>query len=440
MSRVVLMPKLGLTMSEGKISKWHKKEGDEVKIGEIIFEVETDKLTNDVIADQDGILRKVFIQEGNSVPVSEPVAIIAGVDEDITNLDFGVLEDEKTSNVPESELKEEIKEVDFVVRKENKYIKATPYAKKLAKEQAIDLAKVLGTGEDGRILAKNILTYKEENKEKISPTAAKMAKELGVDINTIDSKGRIMKEDILATVGRLENAGMDSKVQVEKVAPSSMRKVISKRMLESWTSTPSVTFNIEVDVTNLKEFREKLKESFIKKGTKLSFNHILMKMASKVLLEIPYLNASFDEEEIELHHYTNIGLAVAVKEGLLVPNIKNVQDKSLLNIAAETEEKISAALEGKLIPDDLHGGTFTITNIGMYGIDSFTPIINKPEVAILGVNRIVEKPVVVAGQIVVRPMMQFSLTADHRLVDGAVAAQFLARFKEVIENPYLLLM
>lgn len=123
-----------------------------------------------------------------------------------------------------------------------------------------------------------------------------------------------------------------------------------------------------------------------------------------------------------------------------MPNIKNVQDKSLLNIAVETEEKISAALEGKLIPDDLHGGTFTITNIGMYGIDSFTPIINKPEVAILGVNRIVEKPVVVAGQIVVRPMMQFSLTADHRLVDGAVAAQFLARFKEVIENPYLLLM
>lgn len=439
MSKLVVMPKLGLTMSEGKVSKWHKKQGDNVKAGEVIFEVETDKLTNDVVADQDGILRKVFVQEGETVLVTDPVAIIANADEDISDLDVGASEDIKAIDTDVSENKEEIKKVASTIRREGEYVKSTPYAKKLAKEKEIDLAEVVGTGVEGRVLAKNVLDYKDENRKKTSPTAAKMAKELGVDINTIDSKGRIMKEDILSASGMMDKA-VGANEKLERVAPSSMRKVISKRMLQSWTSTPGVTFNIEVDVTNMKEFREKLKESFKKEGTKLSYNHILMKIASKVLLEVPYLNASFDGEEIEYHYYTNIGLAVAVREGLLVPNVKNIQDKSLLDIAVNMNKKVAAAQNGTLSPDDLAGGTFTITNIGMYGIDSFSPIINKPEVAILGVNRVVDKPVVVDGEVVIRPIMNLSLTADHRLVDGAMAAQFLARFKEVIQNPYLLLM
>lgn len=439
MSRLVVMPKLGLTMSEGKVSKWHKKQGDKVKTGEVIFEVETDKLTNDVVADQDGILRKVFVQEGETVPVTDPVAIIASADEDISDLDVGASEYTKATDTNASENNEEEKQVASTIRKAGEYIRATPYAKKLAKGKEIDLAKVIGTGVEGRVLAKNVLDYKDENRKKVSPTAFKMAKELGVDINAIDSEGRVMKEDILLAAGMMDKAVGVNEI-LERVAPSSMRKVISKRMLQSWTSTPGVTFNIEVDVTNMKEFREKLKESFKKEGTKLSYNHILMKIASKVLLELPYLNASFDGEEIEYHYYTNIGLAVAVGEGLLVPNAKNIQDKSLLDIAVEMNEKVASAQNGALSPDDLTGGTFTITNIGMYGIDSFSPIINKPEVAILGVNRVVDKPVVVDGEVVVRPIMNLSLTADHRLVDGAMAAQFLARFKEVIQNPYLLLM
>ncbi|QUH19397.1 dihydrolipoamide acetyltransferase family protein [Alkaliphilus sp. B6464] len=439
MSKLIVMPKLGLTMVEGKVSKWHKKEGDEVKKGDLLFEVETDKITNRVEADQDGILRKVFVQQGGTAPVTGPVAIIAGVDEDISNLLSGDTVKVEAKTVDIKEVVEKAKDTVSVTRKEGEYIKATPYAKYLAKEKSIDLLGINGTGEGGRILAKNVVAYADENKVKISPTAARMAKEMGVDVTAIHAKGRVMKEDILSTVGMGEEiAAIEDKV--EKVAPSNMRKVIAKRMLESWTTSPRVTYNMEVDVTSMKEFRDKLKDSFNKAGGKLTYNHILMKIASKALLEIPYLNASFNGEEIEFHHYVNIGLAVDVGEGLMVPNIKNVQDKSLLDIAVETEAIVTATREGTITPDNLSGGTFTISNIGMFGIDSFSPIINKPEVAILGVNRIVEKPVVLDGQIVIRPMMNLSLTADHSLVDGAMAARFLARFKEIVENPYLLLM
>ncbi len=433
MSKIVVMPKLGLTMSEGKVAKWHKNVGDPVKKGDIILEVETDKLTNEVVADQDGIVREIFVQEGESVPVAEPLAIIALEEEDISDL---LIEVQPEDALPQKEdTKEDTGEVPKAKRQEGEYIRATPYAKKLAKERSVKLEKVQGTGEDGRILAKDVLGFEEEVKVKISPTAAKMAKEFGVDTSSIQADGRIMKEDILAAV---QNGTQED--LVKRVPATSMRKIIAKRMLENWNTIPAVNFNIEADISRLKALRKSLKDPFLKEGVRLSYNHILMKILSNVLLEFPYLNASFDGEEIEIHHYINIGLAVAVEEGLLVPNIKNVQSKSLLDIAKEVERKIKDAREGSLSPDDLYGGTFTITNIGMYGIDSFTPIINKPEVAILGVNRMVEKPIVKDGEVVVRPMMQFSLTADHRLVDGAMAAQFLSRFKEVIENPYLLLM
>lgn len=440
MSKLLLMPKLGLTMVEGKVSKWYKKEGDEVKKGDLLFEVETDKITNRVEADQDDILRKVFIQEGESTEVSEPVAIVAGKDEDISELLAKGKVDAKCEAVKEKATKK-VEVGTPSPRKEGEYIRATPYAKYLAKERTLDLANIIGTGEEGRVIAKNVLNYSQENKVKISPVAAKMAKEMGVDAKAIGINGRVMKDDILSAVG-VDNkeAVVELEGKIEKVAASSMRKVIANRMLESWNTTPRVTYNMEVDVTSMKEFRNKLKDSLAKTNAKLTYNHILMKIASKALLEVPYLNASFDGEVIELHNHVNIGLAVDVGDGLMVPNVKNVQDKSLLDISVETEAIIASTREGNVNPDDLSGGTFTITNIGMFGIDSFSPIINKPEVAILGINRIVEKPVVLNEEIVIRPMMNLSLSADHSLVDGAMAAKFLARFKEIAENPYLLLV
>lgn len=435
MAKVVVMPKLGLTMVEGKVAKWHKEEGEEVKKGETLLDVETDKLTNQIEADTDGILRKIFVQRGDKAPVSSKIAIIAAADEDISEyLDDDVVEEVSSEAEVQSETKTSEK---VVAKKQSGYIRATPYAKKIAAEKGLDLSQIGGTGEEGRIIAKNVLEFEADNKVKISPTAKKMAEDKGVDISQIDATGRIMKQDILDALSMTDYASGDEEQIVEA---NNMRRIIAERMHNSWMTSPRVTYNLEIDVSNMKDFREKLKQSFINAGTKLSYNHILMKIVSKALIEYPYLNGSFNGEEIILRNYVNMGLAIDVGDGLLVPNVKNAESKSLLEIAVETEKLIEDTREGRLNPDTLEGGTFTITNIGMFGIDTFSPIINQPEVAILGVNRMVDKPVVIDGEIVIRPMMNLSLTADHRLVDGAMAAKFLARIKEIIENPYLLLM
>lgn len=433
MPKILVMPKLGLTMSEGKVFKWHKKEGDEVKVGDVVFEVQTDKLTNEVVADQDGFLRKVIVKEGETAKVAEPVGIIAELDEDISGLGIEIADEIESV---EEKLPEKVTaHPKTTTSAEEGYVRATPYAKKIAREKSIDLSKISGTGMEGRILAKDVLAYQEEGRVKISPVASKMAKEFGIDVEAIEADGRIMKKDILRAIEVDEAAD-----RIRVIEPNNMRRIIASRMHESWTISPRVTYNLEVDVTNMKEFRESLKESFALAGTKLSYNHILMKILSKTLLEFPYLNGSFDGENIILHDYVNIGIAVDIGDGLLVPNVKDVQDKSLLEISKETEKLIEDAREGRLSPDYLEGGTFTLTNMGMFGLDSFSPIINQPEVAILGVNRIVDKPIVLDGEIVIRSMMNLSLTADHRLIDGAMAGRFLARTKEIIENPYLLLM
>lgn len=435
MAKLIVMPKLGLTMIEGKLSKWHKKEGDEVKKGDVLCEIETDKITNTVEATEDGVLRKVFLSQGSKAPVSAPIGIVAGADDDISSLIPDGVAVEQTSNDKVEEKKVEDKKVKETEIIHGDYIRATPYAKKIAKEKNIDLSEVVGTGENGRLLAKDILSF-DPGKVKISPVAAKMAKDLGVDINTIDSSGRIMKNDILREARSKDYAMVET---VETIEASTMRKVIAERMHASWMTSPRVTYNLEVDVTSIKDMRNRLKISFEKDNLKLSYNHIIMKIVAKALMEYPYLNGSFDGEEITIHNYVNMGLAVDVPGGLLVPNVKGIHNMDLKEISLETENLIEEAKSGNVNPDNLAGGTFTITNIGMFGIDSFSPVINQPEVAILGINRMVDKPVVIDGQILIRPMMNLSLTADHRLVDGAMAARFLARVKEIIENPYLLL-
>lgn len=434
MANLIVMPKLGLTMTKGKILKWNKVEGDVVSKGDVLCEVETDKLTNSVETREDGVLRKIFATEGTELPVSAPMGIVAKEDEDISSLMPEDLQVEASPGTKTKEVSVDKTPSEVTVIDSGGYIRATPYAKRLAKEKGIDLIKVVGTGENERILAKDIQDY-DPGKVKTSPTAAKMAKELGVDVSTLDTDGRIMKEDILRAQSK-EHSMVES---VETIIPSTMRKIIAERMHDSWLTSPRVTFNLEVDVTAIKDLRSRLRPGFEKDNLKLSYNHILMKIVSKVLVEYPYLNGSFDGETITLHNYVNIGLAVDVKDGLLVPNLKGVHNMNLRDISVGTDALVQGALSGNLNPDSLVGGTFTITNVGMFGIDSFSPIINQPEVAILGVNRMVDKPVVIDGKVVVRPMMNLSLTADHRLVDGARAARFLARLKEVIENPYLLL-
>jgi pyruvate dehydrogenase E2 component (dihydrolipoamide acetyltransferase) len=434
------MPKLGLTMTEGRISKWCKAEGEAVKVGDVLFEVSTDKITNQVEADAEGVLLKQLLPENADAPVTAPVGIIGAPGEDISGLTGG-------SGTTAAEAREEkvstIQHAAPQASAADSFVKASPAAKKLARDNKLDVSLVKGTGPDGRIVERDVLAYLEGIKKqvKISPAAAKMASDLGVDVSAIDKQGRIMKEDILMAVKPdFTRETAVTAVEDTSVRPSAMRRVIAERMSASWSTSPRVTFNMEADVSNLKAFRNSLKDASEKGGVKLSYNHILIKICAKALGEFPYINASFNGSEIILHRSVNVGLAVSVEGGLVVPNVKDVQSKPLFQIARETEDLIAASRKNTLTADDMTGGTFTITNLGMYGMESFSPIINQPELAILGVNAMIDKPVVVEGQIVIRPMMNLSLTADHRVVDGAEAARFLARIKQLIENPYLLLL
>ncbi|MBE3579348.1 MAG: 2-oxo acid dehydrogenase subunit E2 [Caldanaerobacter subterraneus] len=405
MAKIIVMPKLGLTMTEGTITKWHKEEGDKVRKGEILFELTTEKITNEVEADVDGILKVILVKEWESVPPATPVAIIAEENEDITP----ILESMKKSElafveeaVKSKETKEKL-ELGTELNVESREIKASPAAKKLAKEKNVDLREIKGTGPDGRILLEDVEEF-IKNKEK-----AVIIQEYSDD--EID----------------------------EKVPLSLIRKTIAEKMVASWNTIPAVTYGISVDMTELMNLKEKLESEFENKGVKLTYNHFLIKFCSIALRKMPYMNSTISGNELIIHKNINIGIAVAREKGLIVPNIKNVEKKSLFQIAKETEELIEKARKDTLSLDELTGGTFTITNLGMYEIEFFSPIINLPEVAILGVTTINNKPIVVGNQIVIKPVMTLNLTADHRVVDGADASKFLLRIKELIEKPYLLM-
>lgn len=444
----VLMPKLGLTMTEGTIEEWKFKEGDVVKKGDILFSVSTDKLTNDIESDTDGVLLKILAKEGTTVECKKVIAYIGESGDIPPSAENG---DSKKSVEKTVSVKEEksvsLKEVH---QDDDPCVRAMPKAKKLAKEKGYDLSKIVGTGPRGVILARDVENYVAG--PKTSPMAAKLAAEYGVDLKKLDVDGRVMKADVMAALNKTEPeavpvAAVLEKVSVEmesndlppvKVDP--LRRSIAANMSVSWATSPRVTYTRPVDATEMKKLRESLKENLKAQGVKLTYNHILMKVVAQTLMEFPDVNASFANDMLTQHKHANVGLAVAKGDGLLVPNVKCAEMKSLKQIAQETESLIEATRAGKLAMEDMTGGTFTISSLGPYGITSFSPIINQPELAILGVCDIVDTPVVRNGQIVIRPMMNLSLTADHRVVDGVKAGKFLKRVAELLENPYLMLV
>ncbi len=433
MIREVLMPKLGLTMVEGTIVKWFVKEDDYVNVGDKLFEVETDKLTNEIMADTEGFIRKILIKQGETAEVKSLIGVIASEDEDLSGL-LGQTEYETVAEIVNSEQIKQLEANTTTVKNGSGYVLATPYAKKIAKLRGIDLSLVEARGYDGVIVAKDVENAETKDiKVKVTPTARKIAEEKGINLKDIYTGTRIRKADILA----LENEEQLEELETERA--SGIRRITAQRMKANWAGTPMVTFNMETDMTELINLRESLKPIYLKEGLKLTYNHIIMKILSKLLLKYRYLNASFEDDTIIYHKNVNIGIAVDVERGLMVPNVKGIEKMTLREIAQATEILIEQAKANKLSPDYLSGGTFTITNIGMFGVDSFTPIINKPEVAILGINRITDKPVALNKQVVVRPMMNLSLTTDHSLVDGALSAKFLKELKDIIENPYLLI-
>lgn len=434
MAKKIVMPKLGLTMKEGKLAKWYKQEGDQVQVGDKLFSIETDKITNDAEATEAGILRKIIVQDGQTVPIMEPVGIVAGADEDISSLLSEVPETSSDKTEEKVQVGKKAPEPEKKIERTGK-VKISPVAKKLAEEEGIDFESIQGTGPGGRIVLDDVKNA-IENKggTKASPAAEKMAKEKGIDISGISSQSRVMKEDVLRADREAQYASM-AQPEDRRIPLTTMRKIIGERMSESAHTAPTVNFTISVDMTNLKALREELKSE-----RSITYTDLIVKVTSLLLLEHPYLNCSLDGEEIILRNYVNMGVAVALEDGLLVPVVKNAHMKKLGVISDEIKDLSYRAKTNQLLTDEIEGGTFTITNIGMFGIESFTPIINQPESAILGVNAIIDTPVVVGGCVCTKPIMKLSLTADHRTVDGAVAAMFLARLKEMLEHPLKILL
>lgn len=429
----IQMPKLGLTMEEGTVVRWLKKEGDKVKAGEILAEITTDKISHELEAPGDGILAKIIVGEGKTVPCQALLAALTSPGEKYEVSEDKAPEEKAAVSQAAPSGPIESKTVASPVAGGTR-LKISPIAKALAKKENIDISLVNATGPEGRIVLKDIEAYlaSGQSKVKASPVAAKMAEEYSVQLEP--SESRIMKKDIeqLMNAKNVKSAAL----LAERIPLRGIRKVIAERMSQSWNSAPHVTINMEADMTEAMCLREKINQP--KSGLKVSYTDILTKLVAHALTSFPTVNASLINGEIVKHSEINLGIAVALDDALIVPVIKDVASLGIGEISAQLKDMAERARTNKLMPDEISGGTFTITNLGMYGVDSFTPIINQPESAILGVNRIVEKPVVVKGAVVVRPMMNLSLSFDHRLIDGALAARFLAKAKELLENPALL--
>lgn len=439
MATKVTMPKQGLLMTEGYITKWLISEGDLVTQDEPLFEMETDKLTITIDSPATGILLKIIRGEGETVPVTENIAIIGESGEDISGL-LSELEEstESIRNVqqitPEDTLN--IKDIPQQTEKsESSKIFVTPRAKMRAQERNINYKDIKGSGPDGLIIERDVLSS-DTGKVKTTPVAAKMIQEKKLVTDEIPGtgvSGRVTKKDVLNMLNR--GTRDDAEIREQIVPFRGMRKVVSDRMMQSLQNSAQANHRMKVDMTEVIKLRNQLKEANIK----VSFNDILIKVVSKALLEFPYMNSSITEEGIVLKKYVNMGLAVSVSNGLLVPNIKDSDILSLAEIAKISSELIKKALEGALLQEEYFGGTFTISNLGMFDIDEFTAIINPPESGILAVGKIEKIPIVHDNNVVIRPITTLSLTYDHRVVDGAHAAQFLQRIKMLLLCPYLLI-
>ncbi|MDI7260120.1 MAG: dihydrolipoamide acetyltransferase family protein [Thermodesulfobacteriota bacterium] len=393
MAKAIIIPRLGLTMEKATIMTWMKQEGDRVEKGEPICIIETDKINFEIEAPESGILVKIMAQEGDILPVGEVIAVVAEGGETF-DLDT-VIKKAKELKAPPEERPAEIPITISSPRlKEGRReVKASPLARRIAEEKGVSLEGIIGTGPGGSIT----------------------------------------KEDVLRTI----KEGEERPLQISKRIPlKGIRRLIAERMTLSWHTAPRVTQVMEVDMTEVVRFREENQSIWESKGVRASLNDILIKVVSQALMEVPEINSSLKGDEIEVYGNVNIGIAIATDRGLIVPVLRNTHKKSLLEIAQESSGLIQRTQEGKIGPDDLKFGTFTITNLGIYGVDLFTPIINQPESAILGVGKLDRKvKVVEEDKIAIRSTMNFCLTFDHRVIDGAPAARFLGRLKEILEDP-----
>ncbi len=407
MAEIVRMPKLSDTMTEGVVAKWHKKVGDKVKSGELLAEIETDKATMDFESFFDGVMLHIGIEEGKGAPVDSILAIIGAAGEDVSALLSGDAP-AKVEVAVKSETPAKAAETTMAApatssstASSDNRLKASPLAKKIAEDKGIDLSKVQGSGDEGRIVKKDVENFTPSKQNTTSATSY---------------------------------TGVESFTE-EPV--SQMRKTIARRLAESKFSAPHFYLKMEVEMSNAMESRKAINDL---SPVKISFNDMVVKAVAIALRSNPKVNSSWLGDKIRYNNHINIGVAMAVEDGLLVPVVRFADNKSLSQIASEVKVYSQKAKDKKLQPSDWEGNTFTISNLGMYGIDDFTAIINPPDACILAVGGIKETAVVKNGQIVPGNIMKLTLSCDHRVVDGATGAAFLQTLKNLLENPVTMLI
>ncbi len=467
MAEIIIMPKLGFNMDEGKLVEWYKNEGDAVKKGEPLFSVETDKTNMDIEATGDGVVKALLINAGDKIPVTLPIAVVAGADEDASALiaqakaelaDGGVAVEAGEAPAAAAPAKEEPKKAAAPAAADGKR-KITPRARRVAAENDLDLATadIVGTGWEGGICEKDVLEYLASNKAKISPVAKAMADAEGVDISAIKgtgANGKIMKSDIEAALAAKPAAAAagaavqeaqfsaDGKEILEEIPYAGVRKVIGDRLAQSKFTAPHLYFTQKVDLTELLKLRKQVNDA---QDKKTSVTDYIARATVIALQKYPEMNASLIGDKIVKYKSVNLGIAVASPTGLIVPNVKNAQNLSVVKLSKASTPLFDKARAGKLAYDEYNGGTFTISNLGMFGIENFTAIINPPEVGILAISSTKDEPAVIVNaagekEIAIRPMMNIQLTVDHRLIDGLLAAQFVTEIKKLLESPISLMV
>jgi pyruvate dehydrogenase E2 component (dihydrolipoamide acetyltransferase) len=446
MATQVIMPKLSPTMEEGQLSRWLKKEGDKVSMGEPLAEIDTDKATMEMQALGSGVLRKILIQEGESAPLGQLIAIIGEPDEDISAL---------TAQSSSSQSPKAAAPVEPPKESKTPGPGPTPVPEAAAPSVSVDAS---GNGSQKAAQSEN----SSSGRLIVSPLAARMAAEAGIDLRSVSGSGpggRIIKRDVEQLISgksttavaqaptRHLRAVETSPFQKSATAQASayrdepaseMRRTIAKRLVTSLGPVPHFFLTTEIEMDRAAEMRKGINE--LDPELKISINDIIIKVAAAALMQHPQVNASYQDKVVRYYEHADIGVAVAIEEGLITPILRSADQKSLSEIAAEVRDLAERARHRKLRPEEYLGASFSVSNLGMFGIDEFTAIINPPEAAILAVGAMSAKPVVRNNELVIRQMMRVTMSCDHRVVDGATGAKFLQTFKKILENPLFLVV
>lgn len=419
MASKILMPKLSPTMEEGQISRWLKKEGDEVQANETIAEVDTDKATMEMTALESGVLLKILVPEGGNAKLGQVIGIIGKKDEDISEIlaEIGSNGEKQTQETVEDQhSKSEQTAIVDESKKEDGRIFVSPIAARMAAEHGIDLRKIKGSGPGGRIIKRDV-------------------EHILANLKPVEETTTILPQITLPRFG--EETLLTSAYREENVTP--MRRTIATRLAQSIGPIPTFYLTIEIEMDKAIEFRKQI-NSHLSEEEKVSLNDIIVKAAAMALMKHPSVNSSYRDDKIRFYEEVDIGVAVAIDEGLITPVVRRANRKGIVEISREIKELATRAREKKLQPEEYTGATFSISNLGMFGIKQFTAIINPPEAAILAIGSATAVPVVRNGNIEIRNIMKVTMSCDHRVIDGATGARFLQTFKQMLEEPILMLV